>query len=46
MTMLPTPHVWRLVMLQIGHYKRSACRPNVPEWFETQRKTTHVIFWN
>lgn len=33
-----------LVLLQIGQYHRN-CRPNVPEWYETRRKTTHVVFW-
>lgn len=33
-----------LVLLQIAQYRRN-CRPNVPEWYETRRKTTHVVFW-
>lgn len=36
----------RLIRAQIWHYKTTACNPNVPEWYETRRKTTHVIFWS
>lgn len=35
-----------LVQNQISHYKRTACKPNVPQWYETKRKTTHVVFWS
>lgn len=34
----------RLVFMQILQYRKH-CHPNVPEWYETRRKTTHVIFW-
>lgn len=35
---------WRLYSLQRAQFERN-CHPNVPEWYETKRKTTHVIFW-
>lgn len=34
-----------LARLQIAHFAW-ACRPNVPEWYETRRKTTQVFFWS
>lgn len=33
------------VLEQVINYKRQ-CHPNVPEWYETKRKTTHVVFWS
>ena len=33
------------VLLQIQQYKRN-CHPTVPEWYETHRKTTMVVFWS
>lgn len=34
-----------LALLQIAHFRRRNCSPGVPEWYETRRKTTHVVFW-
>ena len=34
-----------MARLQIDHFYRTACQPNVPAWYETQRKTTMVVFW-
>lgn len=36
----------RLARVQIDHYYRTQRHPNIPAWYETQRKTTHVIFWS
>jgi hypothetical protein len=33
------------VFLQIQHYLRTQAHPVLPEWYETRRKTTMVIFW-
>lgn len=33
-----------LVFLQIQQFRKN-CSPNVPEWYETRRKTTMVVFW-
>jgi hypothetical protein len=34
-----------MVLMQVQQFHRN-CKPNVPEWYETRRKTTHVIFWS
>lgn len=34
-----------LVWFQIQHYRRCAARFPL-EWYETRRKTTHVVFWS
>lgn len=34
-----------MVMLQIWQWRRN-CHPSPPLWYETIRKTTHVIFWS
>lgn len=41
----------RLARLQINHYYRTQFLRTrngggPPAWYETQRKTTHVIFWS
>lgn len=33
------------VLLQVQQFRRN-CHPNVPEWYETRRKTTMVVFWS
>ncbi len=35
-----------LALNQIAHFLKTGCRPNVPQWYETQRKTTRVVFWS
>lgn len=40
---------WRCIKqayLQIANFRLRACKPSTPLWYETQRKTTHVIFWS
>ena len=34
-----------LVPLQVAHYLRTQRHPELPEWYETRRKTTLVVFW-
>lgn len=36
----------KLVPLQIAHYLRTQASPSRPQWYETQRKTTMVVFWS
>jgi hypothetical protein len=36
---------WSLARCQIAHYLRTQSHPSLPAWYETRRKTTHVIFW-
>lgn len=38
--------VW-LAKQQMDHYLNTQwlMHPGFPEWYETKRKTTHVIFW-
>ena len=40
-----TDKIRRLVPLQIAHYLRTQARPALPQWYETHRKTTMVVFW-
>ena len=35
-----------MARLQIAHFYRTAFHPNRPEWYETQRRTTMVVFWS
>jgi hypothetical protein len=41
-----TSKTWKLVTLQISHYLRTQRNPALPRWYETQRKTTMVVFWS
>lgn len=34
------------VRLQIEHYLRTQRGAGLPQWYETQRKTTMVVFWS
>lgn len=34
-----------IVSMQVRQFNKN-CSPNVPEWYETKRKTTHIIFWD
>lgn len=36
---------YQLACLQVAHYLRTQRHPNLPEWYETRRKTTMVVFW-
>lgn len=37
--------IFKLVPLQIAHYLRTQRCPALPQWYETRRKTTMVVFW-
>lgn len=37
--------IWQLVRAQVTHYLRTQRHPTLPEWYETSRKTTMVVFW-
>lgn len=34
-----------IVSLQVAHYLRTQRGAGLPEWYETRRKTTMVVFW-
>jgi hypothetical protein len=34
-----------MVNQQVNQWRKH-CSPNVPEYYEVMRKTTHVIFWS
>lgn len=38
--------IQRLVPLQVAHYLRTQSSPSLPQWYETHRKTTMVVFWS
>ena len=40
-----TLKIRKLVPLQIAHYLRTQGSPSLPEWYETRRETTMVVFW-
>lgn len=42
---LVTAKIRKLVPLQIAHYLRTQRGAGLPEWYETRRKTTMVVFW-
>lgn len=33
-------------IMQIAHYLRTQRGAGLPEWYETRRKTTMVVFWS
>lgn len=35
-----------LIQLQISHYLRTQRHPALPAWYQTERKTTMVVFWS
>lgn len=41
-----TRKIEKLVPLQIWHYLRTQRGAGLPEWYETRRKTTMVVFWS
>lgn len=40
--------LWHIARMQIAFYMRTQSRvlSGLPEWYEIQRKFTHIIFWN